>query len=264
MNFLLAAMDLCAFGWKVFPLVAGQKIPAIPKQIGGRGVLDATDSLDRLAEWNDRYPGANVAVACGIESGIIVVDIDPRNGGMAALSELRNAGCVFPQTVCSRTAGGGFHGYFKFTPGPNNSKSRLGKGIDIKTTGGYVVAPPSRIFGSGAYEWIRKPIGDSLPSLPRWALERLKPREETPFYTETRGDGDIEALISFLEAAPGGERNSILHWCSMRAGEAVRRGEISQQEALGDMVNAAMRCGLDRSEAMKTAKSGISRGMRGR
>jgi hypothetical protein len=65
-----------------------------------------------------------------------------------------------------------------------------------------------------------------------------------------------------MERAPPGERNACLHWASMRAGEAVRRGEISQADALVDMINAGRRVGLDQNEAAKTARSGINRGYR--
>jgi len=74
--------------------------------------------------------------------------------------------------------------------------------------------------------------------------------------------GDIEGLVKYMEGAPQGERNSILHWCGMRAGEAVIRGEISQQQAIEDMIAAGTRVGLDRAEAGKTARSGIRRGMK--
>jgi hypothetical protein len=48
----------------------------------------------------------------------------------------------------------------------------------------------------------------------------------------------------------------------MRAGNAVKRGEITQPQAFADMVAAGMQVGLDEAEARKTARSGVERGMR--
>jgi hypothetical protein len=264
MDFLEAAFDLCSFGWKVFPCSPGKKEPAIPKREGGRGCLDATDDEEIIGDWARKYPNANIGIACGPGSGIIVVDIDV--AGLASVRGLRDAGLKLPPTVSVKTPSGGWHLYYAYAAGPKNSKSLLAHGIDIRTGGGYVVAPPSvldRSGGASSYRWYTRPLGADLPRLPAWALQKLRPREETPFYREApRTPGDIEGLIVTMERAPGGERNSILHWCSMRAGEAVIRGEISEEQAFSDMVQAALRVGLSRDESRKTARSGIKRGMR--
>lgn len=263
MNFLDAAFELCAFGWRVFPCAAGKKEPAIPKRDGGRGCLDATDDEEKICEWAGKYPDANIGVACGKESALLVVDIDCHHGGLDSIKTLRSQGFKLPPTVSVRTPSGGWHLYYAYLAGPKNSKSLLGKGIDIRTTGGYVVAPPSMLDGAKAYRWHCAPLGAVLPCLPSWAAQRLKPREETPFYREEpRVAGDIDGLVIFMERAPNGERNAILHWCAMRAGEAVGRGEISEGAAFQDMVAAGLAVGLSRDEAAKTARSGVRRGMR--
>lgn len=263
MDFLEAAFELCSFGYKVFPCAPGKKEPAIPKAAGGRGCLDATDDEEKICEWAKKYPTANVGIACGEKSGILVVDIDSNHGGMDSVKELRSGGFRLPPTVSVRTPSGGWHLYYAWVAGPTNSKSKLGMGIDIRTSGGYVVAPPSVLLGGAAYRWHVAPLGSALPVLPGWAVNKLRPRQETPFYRDERREpGDIEALVIFMERAPQGERNAILHWCGMRAGEAVMRGEISEAEAFADMVQAGMRVGLDKDEAAKTARSGVRRGMR--
>lgn len=262
MDFLEAAFDLCSFGWAVFPCAPGKKEPAIPKREGGRGCLDATDDEEKICDWAAKYPRANVGIACGDRSGLLVVDIDAGHGGVESVTDLRARGLKFPPTVSVRTPSGGWHLYYAYDRNPKNSKSLLAKGIDVRTTGGYVVAPPSKLDSGRGYSWYTRPLGSDLPRLPAWALQKLRPREETPFYTERREPGDIEALVAWMEKAPPGERNSCLHWAAMRAGEAVLRGEISQPEALADMIQAGMRVGLDQAEAGKTARSGIRRGMR--
>jgi hypothetical protein len=263
MNFLSAAMEILPLGWKVFPVAEGLKVPAIPAKQGGRGVLDATDNEDTIEKWAHAYPSANLGVACGEISGILVVDVDASSGGIASLRELREAGFQLPKTVSARTANGGWHGYYRYHPGPKNSKSLLARGIDIRTTGGYVVAPPSRLLGGLAYRWHRAPLGGDLPALPRWALEKLKPREETPFYREQAGEpGDMAGLVHFLQDAPPGERNAILYWCACRSGGMVARGEVPEGEAMAQLASAAEGLGLARREFEKTIKSGLRMGRR--
>ncbi len=265
MNFLSAALEVLPLGWRIFPVAEGAKVPAIPAKQGGRGVLDATDDESIIEAWAQAYPRANLGVACGEGSGILVVDIDAGNGGMASVRELRAAGMQLLETVCCRTANGGWHLYYRYDRGPRNSKSLLAKGVDIRTTGGYVVAPPSNLGAGKSYRWHRAPLGSDLPRLPQWALEKLKPREATPFYTEPAGDpGDMAGLIHFLEHSGSGERNASLYWAACRAGEMVARGEIAAQEAFSQLADAMRRIGLDAAE-VKTIKSGLRMGQaRGR
>lgn len=261
-DFLEIAFEMAGYGWHVFPVAPGEKVPAIPKSKGGRGVLDATDDEDQICSWAAQYPTANVGIACGERSGLLVIDIDTHHGGLQSVADLRTRGLRLPPTVSSRTPNDGWHLFYSYDRGPRNSKSLLAPGIDVRTDGGYVVAAGSVLADGRAYRWYTRPLGSDLPRLPAWALQKLRPREETPFYTERREPGDIEALVAWMENAPPGERNSCLHWAAMRAGEAVLRGEISQPEALADMIQAGMRVGLDQAEAGKTARSGIRRGMR--
>ena len=200
-------------------------------------------------------------MATGDQSNLLVVDIDAGNSGLQSIANFRQGGLRLPPTVSVRTPSGGWHLYYAYDRNPKNSKSLLAKGIDVRTTGGYVVAPPSKLDSGRGYSWYTRPLGSDLPRLPAWALQKLRPREETPFYTERREPGDIEALVIWLEQAPAGERNACLYWAACRAGEAVIRGEISQQEAFQDIVTAGRRIGLDPGEPEKSARSGIRTGL---
>lgn len=264
MNFLSAAMDVLPFGWKVFPVAPGGKLPAIPKSQGGNGHKDATDDEAIIEGWAQKYPRANLGLACGAASGILVVDIDVSHGGLASLRDLKERGYTLPQTVSVRTPSGGWHGYYRYGHGLRNSQSLLGPGIDIRAEGGYVVAPPSRLSGGKCYSWHRAPLGADLPVLPAWAAEKLKPRERTPFYHEPfEGEpGDIGGLIWYLERAPSGERNAILFWCACRAGESVMRGELAEADAAAQLTTAAKAVGLEGGETQRSIRSGLRRGKR--
>ena len=137
-----AALEYAELGWAVFPLAENTKVPAIPKWRGGKGVYDATTDATVIRAWAKQHPHANIGVACGQVSGIVVIDVDPRNGGHVALAQLAAKGRVLPPGPHARTVNGGQHIFLKFDPVIAGGQHRLGRGIDVKTNGGYVVAPP--------------------------------------------------------------------------------------------------------------------------
>lgn len=255
--FLEAAFHLTQFGWKIFPLMSGQKIPAVPKSDGGRGCLDATDDEEQIGAWSRRYPRANIGLACGLPSGIVVIDLDPRNGSSESIARLQAKKQTFPPTVTAKTANNGTHLYYAHAPELKNSKSVLAPGIDVKTTGGYVVAPPSVLDGGKSYRWVNSPLGPDLPRLPRWAIEALKPKPQ-PVATFDRkaAPKDVGPLVDFVSRAKEGERNKALFWAACRAAESGQLDGGAQAAFL----SAAQVAGLDRPSAEKTIASALKKG----
>lgn len=251
MDFLEGAVALMQFGWKVFPLAPGQKLPAIAKADGGRGCLDATDDEEIVIGWSERFPSANVGLACGLPSGLVVIDFDPRNGVKETLDQLKAKNQTFPPTVMVRTANGGWHLYYAYQAELKNSKSILGKGIDVKTTGGYVVAPPSVLDGGKPYRWLRSPLGPDLPKLPRWVIEALRPKPCHPkVRLPSHKPENISGLVSFVARSQQGSRNNSLYWAACRMAES---GQLRQGS--GALVEAAESAGLDKISAEKTIAS---------
>jgi hypothetical protein len=126
-------------GWHVFPCRPGGKVPLTP-----HGFKDATRDAARLVDWWRRWPDANVAIATGAVSNLIVLDIDPRHGGDDTLAELEHKHGVLPATPSVKTPGGGAHYYFRH-PGGHVPSGPVAEGVDLKADGGYVLAPPSRV-----------------------------------------------------------------------------------------------------------------------
>lgn len=64
----------------------------------------------------------------------------------------------------------GFHLYFTSPAGVNlrSSAGRLGKGLDIKAAGGYVVAPPSLHASGLRYEWVDE--ANTIAGAPAWLI----------------------------------------------------------------------------------------------
>ena len=154
---LAEALDYAAHGMAVFP--GRGKIPAIPNphpqgsrerqkckgQCGnhGHGVLDATTDIAIItAWWTGRYAGANILGRVPVN--VFVLDVDPRHRGLESLAALQHRHNPLPSTLTtiSGRGDGGTHTFWRRPPGTLTAK-HLGEGIDIKSSSGYIVLPPS-------------------------------------------------------------------------------------------------------------------------
>ena len=125
-----------------------------------RGVLDATTDQVRIKSWFDKWPDANVGIRTGTKSRIVVLDIDPRNGGIESVKRLIKERGKLPATLTVKTGGGGYHLYFRLQNAAMQLKnqSNLGgySGIDFKAENGYVLAPPSIHASGEQYRFLKK------------------------------------------------------------------------------------------------------------
>lgn len=142
---LAAALEYAAWGWPVLPLVPGGKVPATQ-----HGVHDATTDPERIRAWWTANPQANIGIAAGVRSGLMVLDVDPRNGGDDSWARLTAACGQPPDTPQALTAGGGEHFLFRYDPAIRSTK--LADGVDLLADGRYFVAHPSQVNGR-TYAW---------------------------------------------------------------------------------------------------------------
>jgi hypothetical protein len=240
-------------GWAVFPLRERRKEPLVPKKFGGRGLLDATRDVAKLREWWGTWPEANIGLVTGGASGFFVVDVDPAHGGEEALMALIERHGDWPDTVYARTGGGGVHYLFRFVPGLRNDQAgKLGRGLDIRAEGGYIVAPPSIHPSGGVYAWDldHHPDERAIAEAPSWLLEILRER------TKPAAAGTMPATWRRLVAEGVGEgsRNNAV---ARLAGKLLRAG-VDPYVTL-DLVRCwnAQRCRppLDESELERTVQS---------
>lgn len=203
------ALSLAASGFAVFPLLPGTKEPATR-----RGFIDSTRDYGLIRDWWKAGPAFNVGIDCG-KSGIVVVDADPidpptpgHETGLDHLLDLADSLGADRAWLWSgphvATPRGGFHLYFR-VPSDRTIPSKIGSPatkIDVKATGGYVVAPWSALTdgpGRSAGEYL--PIGwdhtvhgltdletvtaplmsridvtpNGLPVLPTWLADAIDP-----------------------------------------------------------------------------------------
>lgn len=255
-DFVSAALGLTKFGFSVFPLAQGSKVPAVK---GGHGVKDATRDEETIRGWGKTFPHANVGIACGAESGIMVIDVDPRNGGFQSMQVLATKGRIFPPCPISKTGNGGKHMLYRHDPKVTNSKGKLGSGIDVKASGGYIVAPPSWIDRSesgpgGAYEWVVDPQSLPVPRAPIWLTTMLASRP----LPDMRLNGQISSvggLAAFVGRQGQGNRNAAAYWAARRALETLPRMEAMAE--IRSIERAAVARGLNIKEIHATMQSAV-------
>jgi hypothetical protein len=132
-------------------------------QLVRRGVKDASTCPETVDGWYREWPAANVAIACGSVSEIVVVDSD----GEAGVAELERRG--YPATWIARSGSGGLHVYLEY-PGHRVGNWKIPGIGELRADGGYVVAPPSWHRSGGRYEWVPglAPWDVGLAPAPEW------------------------------------------------------------------------------------------------
>jgi hypothetical protein len=177
-DFRDAALAYADLGWHVLPLGPRAKVPL--GRLVPNGLHDATADLAQVLRWWTAHPAANVGIACGA-SGLVVLDVDPRNGGDDALADLESELGELPPTVENHSGGGGVHLLFRH-PG-DSLVGQAAEGVDVKDRG-YIVAPPSIHPSGQPYVWsVDGHPGDvALAELPPPWLARLRrpTRAEAP------------------------------------------------------------------------------------
>ena len=155
----------------------------------------------------------NTGIPCGPRNNLLVVDVDVKDDGVREFRKYRREFGT-PETLTVKTPSGGNHYYFNHShEDPDTAlmiqtylknKTRYrGKGLDIRTEGGYVCAPPSVVNGV-AYEVSlnTKPI-DLPPSLLKWLLEEAvgeetkKPGKKAPTTTRTTAQETAQVEYDF-------------------------------------------------------------------
>lgn len=302
-----------SMGWPVFPL-GGHTVAGDPMKQplrGSRGFKDATTDLDEVSRLWARSRGRyGIGLATGEDLGLWVLDIDmgtDKDGrvkaGDESISDLTARHGRLPDTVTAKTGGGGWHLYFRMpTDRPvRNSSSKVGKDLDVRGTGGYVVLPPSPHPSGSLYQWLpnRAPGEIEPATAPEWLLELASPLDsELPLETSTATDPEgPSGRVSVVSGRPGGRsqpvdvsredwpahavnvfrkylgevlgaevgsRRRTLGHASLIAGRLVATGALNETKAAEALRIAGEATGLDPEEVAAQIRSGIRTGKGGR
>ena len=267
-NMLEPALQYVRQGWSVFPLSGKSPLK------GSNGFKDASTSTAAVYDWWSGDETYNIGLA--ISADIVVVDVDPRNGGLEAVAKLQADHGWLPQTKCavSGRGDGGLHYYYRVAADVElvGNLNRAGySGIDLKKQGGYVVLPPSVHPETGrSYRWVDADC--DVAGMPAWLAElaarppvvtapvrpvatgTIMDRLNMPDTTRWNGDGLVDAVA----AAKPGERNNILNWSLWSLRDDTMAGKVSDDafnKTLALIIDTATKIGLDDREIKSTLNS---------
>lgn len=136
-------------GYSVIPIHFGTKIPSI----SWKPYTKRLPTDDELCDWFDNEDDQNIGVVTGKISGLAIIDYDDPE-------------FYKPDNTPSAKSPRGYHVYYKWKNGITNaSLGKKDKPIDIRGSGGMVLAAPS-IIDNKTYKWVK----NKTPKLPLLAL----------------------------------------------------------------------------------------------
>jgi len=212
----IAAIAYADMNWQVLPLysvakdgscLCGNKACKSPgkhphSRYAPNGSKDGTTDGNIIAGWFNGED-INIGIVAGLESGLVILDVDPRHGGAESLKQYN-----VPQTPKVQTGSGGFHFYFKHPGGDvRNSAGTIADGLDVRAHHGFCVAPPSQHTSGNEYKWLvdaRAPLADA----PAWLLNGSKKKT-------------VVAAPASVEKVAEGQRNNAM---TVLAGKLRRHG----------------------------------------
>ena len=131
---------------------------------------------DQLIFWFDGMDHShNIGLVTGsVSKNIFVIDVDTGEGkvGLETLDNVQMAHDDLPITATAKTGSGGKHIFLR---APHNfhvktDTNLIGKGIDVRGEGGFVVAAPSRHASGNRYTYDMDEIADA----PNWVLAMVE------------------------------------------------------------------------------------------
>ena len=175
------AVKLAELGIRVIPIKPGQKYP--PMQAWQD---KASNDIHVVNDWfTSQYSGYGIGIATGQtkHGRIFVLDVDDREEykGSDTLHDLQEKYGQLPETVTAITGTGGQHLYFYCDEDiRNDAGSRLGVGLDIRGTGGQVLAAPTIHPNGRAYQWEHgaSPHERRPAKAPEWLVKLLTKQPE--------------------------------------------------------------------------------------
>ena len=172
----------------------------------------------------------DVGIITGINNNIFILDVDIKDDGIEEIDKyIKEFGEI--DTLTIKTPSGGKHYYFKYdttnillSSFKNKIKLR-NKGLDIRTTGGYVKAPPSP-----NYTIIKDILINNIDdNLLLWLMvnNEIKPVEKQPNNNKTRQNNKIKTslynqykynlseteIINIFKQTPNEYLTNFYKWC---------------------------------------------------
>lgn len=192
-----------ATDWRVFPIFAAVdaetcscnrpdcKQPGKHPRIKGYKEK-ASNEPAQIEEWHDQFDRRR---ECGwgiiTGGGLVVLDVDPRNGGDKALAAMEAEHGPLPETVTCLTGGGGRHCYFRHDG--TLPTGDIADGVEVKADRGTATVPPSRHKSGRPHRWKPgcSPFEMDPEPLPPWIVERVREAKRGGHKSKATGGGIV-------------------------------------------------------------------------
>ena len=280
-DFYAAAMWWVDRGFKVVPVQPGAKTPFV-------GYDKASRDEARIARWAAQWPHANIGIATGRQANVTVLDVDRKEHapGMETIRAYLRRGFELPDGIgMSRTPSNGRHLWFRHCPDLARNYVNILPGIDIRTDGGLIFVPPSRLADGTGYEWMHEPANfRDLPRVPSWLVDEImravREREKAdarnaiavvPVSPVQLADDDrrryelfarkgVAIQIERLTALTEG-RYEAANSAAVALGKWTGNGILSKGEVTGALLDACDKNGIIKKRGKKAVLDNITRGL---
>jgi putative DNA primase/helicase len=292
-----AYFDYLSLGWSVFPLLPKSKLPnpdllrLVEGKPSWKPFTTEPPGHYQCSQWANAEPNGNIAIATGGCSGVFVWECD----NLAGVEFTEEQGV--PHTLRARTRPndlGRVHYLFRVPDGIEignktdlyREKASGGRAIDVRGTGGYIVAAPSIHPDTGQpYEWLSDPKTTPIADAPTWMIEDIltnagrdnlieaieaaeAPATSGNLALDNRGErrreawtnAVIDSVLKRVSTAPEGTRNNTLFQAAAQLGKLAHNQLVSADAMKSELSKAAQKCGLPDGQINKTLASGWGRG----
>lgn len=181
-------------------------------ELAPHGHKSASNDPATVAKWWDRYPEANPAAAVAA-SCMVVIDIDPRNGGDVTFALLEEKYGKILSDVEQLTGGSGRH-LLLLADLLSGLPGKLGPGVDLKSDG-YIMLEPSNHISGGVYAWegSSNPLEGVIPSvIPAWLRGMAGGEKTADIIPVTAATLDERTVGDLLKALPHIDCNDRENW----------------------------------------------------
>jgi hypothetical protein len=256
MSMLDCALEYLQLGYSVFPVCS----PAMRQHRHGTGACTSVGkralvrwepfqsrlpTAEEVREWWSRWPVANIGMATGQLSGVVVLDADSSDAKKLAMS----AGGLDKTPAVFTGKPGGMHFWLAWPGHDVSNFARKRPGLDFRGDGGYVLVPPSLHISGARYRWVDGTAGLTPAPVPDWLLALL------------RGDGEPSAdggepaaerfdLEMAVTGVPEGQRDDALWRLTCK----LRDDDVPRQYAEVIVRQAARACSPPFDEAVALEK----------
>lgn len=143
------ALEYISRGWSVFPLRLKRPVVTLAPFLSGEQRM--SEAKARLVWGPDSDLG--IGIVCGAPSGLVVCDVDVRNGG-----DVEAVRAMLPTWSYEAVTGGGGAHFYLCVESQYAGTIRKGKssipGVDRIGHGGFACAPPTIHASGKAYRWV--------------------------------------------------------------------------------------------------------------